>query len=42
MMLEFKTIIQGGKQWKETEKDAQDYAEQQRQQQEYYQKLAAQ
>jgi hypothetical protein len=41
MMLEFKTIIQGGKQWKETEKDAQDYAEQQRQQQEYYQKLAA-
>lgn len=40
MMLEFKTIIQGGKQWKESEKDAAEYAEQQKQQQEYFKKLA--
>ena len=40
MMLEFKTIIQGGKTWKQTEQDAQKQIDAERRQKEYFEKLA--
>jgi FlaA1/EpsC-like NDP-sugar epimerase len=39
MMLEFKVVIQGGKQWKQNELEAEQYDELQKKQQEYYKSL---
>jgi FlaA1/EpsC-like NDP-sugar epimerase len=40
MMLEFKTIIQGGKTWKQNEQDVLKQQEMERRQKEYFEKLA--